>query len=153
MNTDNFCPQRCPACGGTCLGLRDHLEQTKDSGADQHACDRGHVWRTGALHSLRLVFSDTDLADLGDLIRDMPPELRLHFHPLHCRTPFDLHALAAKALLLDEENKVSMTPDARERVVLWAQKLEATQSFRNEYDLKIGRDAKLLLEMLEGTPE
>ncbi len=150
MTIDNFCSEYCPGCGSRCLGIRDHLEQTKESGADQHACDRGHVWRTGAIYCVRLVFTDTDLAELGELVHEMPPELQPYFNPLTCRTPFDLHAIATKAILLDEGNQVSMTPEGRERVIQWTAKLEATDSYRNEYDLKIGEEGKLLLELLEG---
>lgn len=45
---DNRCVEKCPKCGGRCVAIRQHLEETKDTVAvSLHGCGR-HAWLHGA---------------------------------------------------------------------------------------------------------
>jgi hypothetical protein len=45
---ENRCKERCPECHLRCIGILEHLEETRDSGADLHSCTLRHVWHHGA---------------------------------------------------------------------------------------------------------
>jgi hypothetical protein len=45
---DHRCIETCQECGGLCVGIREHLEETRESGANRHACDLRHIWEHGA---------------------------------------------------------------------------------------------------------
>jgi hypothetical protein len=42
------CGERCPECHLRCVGIREHVEETRESGADLHSCVLAHVWHHGA---------------------------------------------------------------------------------------------------------
>jgi hypothetical protein len=46
LEDNNRCPATCPLCGERCVGIRDHLEETKESGTDLHG-DSNHGWHDG----------------------------------------------------------------------------------------------------------
>lgn len=46
LPTENRCVVACPLCGERCVGIFDHLEETRGSGSDLHG-DSRHGWHDG----------------------------------------------------------------------------------------------------------